>query len=155
MAHVLSSDVAWTLRHANLISGHGYELGWIGTLGDDTLPRNGVEVSGRRGRRRRAGGKGAERAEGAAVLLHLHEGDGVAQHLRRSVSLSHSSLQELKLLPRGQELKAKQDRETHPSLHHVVLLLHLRPKLGSAVREDLARREPPQTKMVAKPPRCV
>ena len=52
---------------------------------DDTLPRNGVELSGRG--RGRAAGEGAEGAEGAAALLHLHEGDGVAQHLR-SVSLS-------------------------------------------------------------------
>ena len=46
--------------------------------GDDTVPRHGVELPvGRDG----DGVEGAERSEGAAVLLHLDEGDRVAQHL--------------------------------------------------------------------------
>ena len=51
----------------------------------DTLPRHRVEVVVRGDR---YGVEGAERPEGASALLHLDEGDGVAQHLQpRRISL--------------------------------------------------------------------
>ena len=50
--------------------------------GNDTLPRHRVEVVVRGDR---DGVEGPERPEGAAVLLHLDEGDGVAQHLQPSL----------------------------------------------------------------------
>ena len=48
----------------------------------DTLPRHRVEVVVRGDR---DGVEGSEGPEGAAVLLHLDEGDGVAQHLQPSL----------------------------------------------------------------------